>query len=98
MRILQAKEVNRLTQLQEIFDGATLKKDKELAEKEVNKAWNSYVEVSSKLDKMRTNASDNLLAYKIKVDVSQAKQLKARYITVVKKLLADYEVNGVGLD
>ena len=98
LRILQAKEVNRLTQLQEIFDGATLKKDKELAEKEVNKAWNSYVEVSSKLDKMRTNASDNLQAYKIKVDVSQAKQLKARYITVVKKLLADYEVNGVGID
>jgi len=98
LRILQVKEVNRLSRLQEVFDGATLTKDKEIAEKELNKAWGSYIDVSSRLDKMRTNASDNLAAYKIKVDSTQATRLTTRYIDVVKKLLADYEVSGVGID
>ena len=98
LRILQAKEVHRISKLQELLDGATLDKDKKMLEIEQNKAWKSWVDVSSRLDKMRTNASDNLQAYKIKVDASQAQQLKARYVDVVNKLLTDYEVSGVGID
>ena len=98
LRILQLKEVSRLRKMQEILDGASTNSEKILAEANVDKAWVKWAEVSSKLDKLRTNISDNLQAGKIRIDADQAKSLTIKYTDTVRRILDDYKAKGVDID
>ena len=84
--------------MQEILDGASTNSEKILAEANVDKAWTKWAEVSSKLDKLRTNISDNLQAGKIRIDADQAKSLTIKYTDTVRKILDDYKAKGVDID
>jgi len=95
LRIIQLKEVSRLRKMQELFDGASTNSEKLVAEANVDKAWAKWHEVSEKLDKLRTNISDNLQAGKVRVNADQAKKLTLKYADTVKKILADYKAKGV---
>jgi len=94
LRILQVKEINRLRQLQELADSATTGNEQKIAQKHLDNGWEKWVEVSSKLDTLRTNISDNLQAGKIVVDTTQANRLTTRYTEVVKRILAEEKARG----
>ena len=98
LRILQVKEINHLRMTQELADSATTGLEKKAALKNTERAWKRWVEVSSQLDKLRTNVSDNLQAGKVIVDADQANKLTVKYTEAVKKILDEAKANGMPLD
>lgn len=98
LRILQVKEINHLRFTQELADSATTGLEKKAALKNLETAWNRWVKVSTELDKMRTNVSDNLQAGKIIVDQDQASKLITKYTVAVRKLLDDAKAKGTSIE
>ena len=98
LRILQVKEINHLRLTQELADSATTGLEKKAALKNLETAWNRWVKVSTELDKMRTNVSDNLQAGKIIVDQDQASKLITKYTVAVRKLLDDAKAKGTPVE